>query len=87
MIDTCPVMTYFTKITIKPFSTAPILSPTEERSFWLQWSPSEVIAGRGLTVGAQIMDSASHFAPQEDVYQMFVETEGPWANVTIHVDL
>ena len=47
-------------------------------------------AGRGLTVGSQIMDSASHFDPQEDVYQMFVESGGPaadgrWADVTIHV--
>ena len=42
-------------------------------------------AGRGLTVGAQIMDSESHFDVQEDVFQMFVETGGPWANVIIHV--
>ena len=64
-----------------------MLSPTKERSFWLQWNPHEVSAGRRLTVGSQIMDSAFHFDPQEDDYQMFVETGGPSANVTIHVSL
>ena len=42
-------------------------------------------AGRGLTVGSQIMDSASHFDVQEGVYQMFVETGGSWASATIHI--
>ena len=70
------------KITLN-CSSDPILSRTEERSFWLQWSPQEISVGRGLTVGDQIMASKSHFEPQEDVYQMFVHAR--WATVTIHV--
>ena len=79
-------MGYFTKITIN-CSTDPILSSTEERSFWLRWSPHEVSLGRGLTVGDQLMASKSHPDPQGDVYKMSIQNSYGWANVTIHVDL
>ena len=60
----------------------------EERSFWLRWSPYEVSAGRGLTVGSDPMASAFHFDPKENVYQIgILNANGQWSDVLIHVGL
>ena len=65
--------------------TEHVLSPTEETSYWIRWSPYELSVGRGLTVDSEVIASGTHQEPNVTNYHLLVSTkDNEWANITIN---
>ena len=64
----------------------PVLSRSENRDFWIRWSPYELSVGRGLAVDSGLIESETHPAPVEQNFDLraFVNKRGNFAWMTIH---